>query len=123
MHTNATGGAATGITFNADGTYSYELLQVTSANSANVEAETGVFEATDTELTTTPGKWSCPGPDPVATVTYKLNGDSLQAVSPSAIVVFSRDTEPASTNAQFTIGCFQADGSFVPAPLAAVSNQ
>jgi hypothetical protein len=123
MFTDPSGTSGTGVTFDAGGMYSFSALQLLSANTANVQAEVGVFDATDTQITTTPQKWTCPGPDPVVTVSYILSGSSLSVQSSGAIVIFTRDTQPATTNARFTLGCFQPDGTFVPAPLAPVSNQ
>jgi hypothetical protein len=122
LYTNSSGGAGVDATFNLDDTYSVQTLQLTSDTAGNDEVETGVFSATDTEITFAPQKHTCPGPDPVYTLTYHFTGDSLVVVFPDGAIALSRNTTPPSSNAIVTFGCFQSDGSFVTAPLAAVSN-
>lgn len=122
IYTNGSGEAAVDITFNADSTYKAQDAQLTSNTSANDEVETGIFSATDTEITSTPQQWTCPGPYPAYTVSYQFNGDSLVVTYSTGVMTMSRNTTPASSNANLTFGCFQSDGSFVTEPLAHVSN-
>jgi hypothetical protein len=114
--------AGIGLQFDSVDTYSAQVLQLTSTSTGNDEVETGVFSATDTEITFTPQKYTCPGTDPVYTLTYHFNGDSLSVLYSTGAVLLSRNTTPPSSNAILTFGCFQSDGSFVTSPLAAVSN-
>jgi hypothetical protein len=97
-------------------------LQLTSSTTGNDQVETGTFAATDTEIAFTPQKSTCPGPVSVYALTYNFNDDSLAVLYSTGAVAFSRNTTPPSSNAIITFGCFQSGGSFVPAPLAAVSN-
>jgi hypothetical protein len=122
LYTNSSGGAGIDITFKTDATYSAQVLQLTSTTTANDEVETGVFSTTDTEITFTPQKYTCPGPDPVYSVTYSFNGDSLLLLLSTSATAFSRNTTPPTTNFSIAFGCIQSDGSFVVSPLAAVSN-
>ena len=122
LYTNSTGSAGIDITFNTNATYVAQILQLTSTTSANDEIEDGVFSTTDTEITFTPQKYTCPGPDPVYSMTYSFNGDSLLLLLSTGATGFSRNTTPAATNFTLAFGCFQSDGSFVASPLAAVSN-
>jgi hypothetical protein len=122
LYTNSAGSAGMDIAFNTNTTYSAQILQLTSTTSANDELEDGVFSTTDTEITFTPQKYTCPGPDPAYSVTYNFNGDSLVLSLSTGATAFSRNTNPASTNFTATFGCFQSNGSFVASPLAAVSN-
>ncbi len=122
LYTNSAGSAGVDITFNTNATYTAQILQLTSTTSANDEIEDGVFSTTDTEITFTPQKYTCPGPDPVYSVTYSFNGDSLLLSLSTGATAFSRNTNPASSNMTIGFGCIQSDGSFVTSPLVAVSN-
>jgi hypothetical protein len=114
--------AGIGLEFDPNDAYSAQVLQLTSSTTGNDEVETGTFAATDTEIAFTPQKSTCPGPVSVYTLTYHFNEDSLGVLYSTGAMVFSRNTDPPSSNAIVTFGCFQSGGSFVPAPLAAVSN-
>lgn len=121
LYADAAGVTGLAVQFNADSTYGVLTMQLTSLTSANVEAEKGVFAATDTEITSRPQQWTCPGPYPVYTVSYHLSGDSLVVTYSTGAMMLSRDTAAPSSNAVVTYGCFQS-GAFVAAPLAPVSN-
>ena len=122
LYTNSSGSAGIDITFNTNTTYTAQILQLTSTTSANDEIEDGVFSTTNTEISFTPQKYTCPGPDPVYSLAYTFNGDSLLLSYSTGAVAFSRNTTPAATNFTAAFGCIQSDGSFVVSPLAAVSN-
>lgn len=113
---------AVGATFSPDGTYVLQEMSLTSTNSADDEIETGTFSATDSDITTVPQQYSCPGPDPATTVAYDFSGSSLQIVSSSGITTLGRDTAQPSSMFSLTLGCFQSDGSFVAQPLAPVAQ-
>jgi len=114
---------AVGLTFNSDGTYAAQQLELTSSTSANDEGEGGVYTATTSAITFTPQKSSCPGPDPVYTFSYSFNAASLVISAPSGVISFERNPYANSgASGTLTFGCFQADGSFVPEPIAPVGN-
>ncbi len=122
VYTNSSGSTGIDVTFNTNATYTLQVMRLTSTTSANDQVETGIYSATENELTFTPQKYTCPGPVPVFTEGYSFNGDSLSMLFSDAVLVYSRSTTPAATNFSISFGCFQTDGSFVQAPLAAVSN-
>ena len=122
VYANAADTSGLGVQFKGDSTYELVIMQLTSSTSANVEAETGVFSATDTELTFVPQQWTCPGPYPSYTVSYHFNGDTLVVTSSTGATMLSRDTSPPWTNGYIAYGCFQSNGSFVAEALAPVSN-
>jgi hypothetical protein len=122
LYTNSAGSAGADITFNANATYTAQILQLTSTTSANDEVETGIFSTTDTEITFTPQNYTCPGSYPVYSLAYTFNGDSLLLSFSTGAVGFSRNKYPAATNFSLAFGCIQSDGSFVVSPLVAVSN-
>jgi len=122
VYSNSSGSTGIDLKFGSDANYSVQLLQLTSTTSANDEVETGIYSATDSTITFTPQKYTCPVPDPTYTLTYNFNGDSLAMLFSSGAIAFTRYTGPASTNAALTFGCFQSDGTFFTSPLAPVSN-
>lgn len=122
VFSNSSGSAGLDLIFNADASYSVQLLELTSTTTANDQVETGVYSASDSKITFTPQKYTCPGPDPIYRVAYTFNGESLALLFADGVIAFERYTGPAATNFTLTFGCFQDDGSFVPSPLAPVSN-
>lgn len=105
-------------------TYVSQQIELTSTASGDDEIETGSYVATETQITATPGAWSCPGPDPVGLIGYSFTAaGNLEIATPSGTTILSRDTAPASSNTALTYGCIQPDGSFAAAPLAPVANQ
>lgn len=122
IYVAADNSVALGATFNADGSYVLQQLELTYSGSINDEVETGTYSATETAVSTVPQKFSCPGPDPGATLAYDFSGSSLQLTGPGGSYVLAPDTAATPSMAAITWGCFQADGSFVAQPLAPVSN-
>ena len=116
------GDSAIGLTFDTDNTYSAQVLVLTSSTTANDQVETGTFTKTTSEITFTPKKFTCPGPDTIYTLSYQINGNGLTLVTADGALFFTRDMSPDTTNARITFGCFLDDGSFVAMPLAPVSN-
>jgi hypothetical protein len=109
-------------TFTGDGAYALSLLQPTSATTAIAQVEKGAYAATDDQFTATPQEYSCPGPDPATTVTYTLNGATLQVDGASGIVDFASSGAPVEEKYTLTYGCFQPNGSFVTSPLTPVND-
>jgi hypothetical protein len=122
IYSNADGTVGEDIDVKSDGTYVLSVIQVTSATSGNVQEERGTYVATDSQVTTTPQEWSCPGPDPVSTMQYSFSGDILVISGPTGLLSLNPNTAPASSGVAITFGCFQSDGSFVAEALAPVSN-
>ena len=119
---DSAGTAGDGVTFNSDGTYVLQVLQLTSSTSGNDEVEKGTFTVSGNTITATPKEWSCPGPDTVSTMTYSFQGSSLALALPSGILILQPNTSPPATNASIVIGCFDSSGNFKPEPLASVTN-
>jgi hypothetical protein len=119
---DSTGTEAVGVTFESDNTYVAQTLALTSSTSALDEGESGVYAATASEITFTPRKSSCPGPDPIYSLSYSFSGSSLVVYTPSGGLSLEKNDSPGGGSASITFGCFQSDGSFVPSPFVAVSN-
>ena len=109
-----------GLTFNGD-QYTGYVMGLTSSTSANAEVETGSFLTSDTQIVFTPREWSCPGPDSIYVMPYALANGSLAITSGATVVVFQRNLASPATNFVITTGCTQT-GTFVPMPVAPVSN-
>jgi hypothetical protein len=122
LATDSSGTQGVGLTLNSDETYAAQQLLLTSSTSAEDEIEGGVYTATASDITFTPQRNSCPGPDPIYTLSYQLNGTGLSIITPSGAIFLSRDNSPAPSNAALSFGCFQPDGSFMAEPIAPVSN-
>lgn len=122
LYTNTTDSAGFGATFEGNGTYSLSSLELTTATTARAAIEKGTYTATDSTITTTPQKSTCPGPVPVDTVTYELKGSTLVVTTGANIIVMTRNRQSADTSFVVTLGCFAEDGSFAASPLAPVSN-
>jgi hypothetical protein len=115
-------GPSGGFTFKGDGTYSFIELSLTSSNTANAEGENGTYADDGQTLTLTPKESSCPGPDPVRSVSYAFsNGDLVLSGSTEAD---SYVPQPSTATSSFsiTLGCFDGSGNFTQMPLAPVSN-
>jgi hypothetical protein len=109
-----------GLTF--DGAqYTAYVMELTSSTSANAEVETGSFLTSDTQIVFTPREWSCPGPDSIYVLPFKLANGSLLITSGATLVVFQRNLASPATNFVITTGCTET-GTFVPMPVAPVSN-
>jgi hypothetical protein len=106
-----------GWTFKSNKTYSYIGLRLTSSNTANAYEELGSIDVTDTTVTFTPQKWSCPSADPQFSATYSLGHDSLDLAFPTRVALYSLNTAAASTNANLALGCFDTTGAFTPHAL------
>jgi hypothetical protein len=120
-----TGGLALNIA--ADGTYEAGPLVITSVSAtsgtANVQVEDGVWTATAKEITMTPTKSSCPGPDPASTLPYSFLGANLAITIPTGLITFAPNNGPPSSQTiALTTGCFDQNGNFTAAPVAAVTN-
>jgi hypothetical protein len=109
-----------GLTFNG-AEYSAYVMELTSSTSANAEVETGSFLTSDTQIVFTPREWSCPGPDSIYVLPYKLANGSLAITSGATLIAFQRNLASPATNFVITTGCTQT-GTFVPMPVAPVSN-
>jgi hypothetical protein len=121
-YTSAGGAFGYAYTFNSDGTYSAELLSLTSANSEDAYAETGTFTSTSDTIALTPNQASCGGPDPAYAYSYSLQGDTLVLTDPSGIVSYERTTASSGPNESIVLGCFDSTGAFTPTPMAPVSD-
>jgi hypothetical protein len=97
-------------------------LLLASTTSEHDVVEKGVFSLASNEVNYTPQQSTCPSPQTAYSTSYSLSGNSLTLATPAGTFIFSRDTNPASTNAVLLLGCFQSEGAFVQAPLAPVSN-
>jgi len=109
-----------GLTFNG-AEYSGYVMELTSSTSANAEVEKGTFLTSDTQIVFTPREWSCPGPDSIYVMPYKIENASLAVTSGATVIVFQRNLASPATNFVITTGCSQT-GTFVPMPVAPVSN-
>ena len=118
--------SALAVTFKGDGTYVQQSLQLTSTNSAEDEIEGGTFTADGSTLTQRPTRWSCPGPDPITSVSYTVTTTQLTVVAGANVFILSRANFSSSggspMGAVLTTGCFLQDGSFSPQGIAAVTN-
>lgn len=121
IYASAGGTSGVALTVGRDGTYVLSSLALTSPTSAEAQVERGTYTAMGSTIVTTPTEWSCPGPDPVTTLTYRFVGADLELVLPTGILTLAPNTASASTMFAISFGCFTG-GSFVPAPLAPVSN-
>ena len=121
ISTDSTGSQGVGLEFDSDGTYVAQLLELTSSTSANDEGESGVYTATSSTINFTPQKSSCPGPDPVYSLTYSFSAGGLVVATPSGAIGLTRNN-PGLANGTITFGCFQPNGSFVASPVAPVGN-
>jgi hypothetical protein len=123
LFTDSTGTSGVFIDFKADGTYAGGQIVETSASSADTEVEDGNWVATDTTITSTPTKWSCPGPDSVSTVTYSFSAANLVVSDPSGLITFApNDSASSSQTITLQTGCFDSNGNFTAAPVAPVTN-
>ena len=113
--------AGMGLTFNGD-QYTAYVMELTSSASANAEVETGSFLTSDTQIVFTPREWSCPGPDSIYVLPYGLASGSLTITSGATLIVFQRNVASPATNFVITTGCSSQTGTFVPMPVAPVSN-
>src|ERR1700722_8176662 len=86
LSASADGTTAVAATFTNQGTYVLAQLQLTSGTTANGQVETGTFTATETQFTSTPEDYTCPEPDPVATVSYSFDGATLQVDNSDGII-------------------------------------
>jgi hypothetical protein len=121
--TYTSGNSGVGLTFDTDGTYVAQVLQLTSATSGDDEVEKGTYVATSNQITWTPQEYTCPGPDPVYVTPYSFSGGNLVIVTPgsAAVVTLVRETSSGGGNSSLVFGCFQS-GSFAAESLAPVSN-
>lgn len=109
-----------GLTFRSDGTYTAEILVLTSSDSGNAEVETGTFVTSGTTIDFIPARSSCPGADPPYSGSYALENGDLQVTFPTISRVYTLDTSAVSTFS-LTIGCFDTAGAFAVSPLENVS--
>jgi hypothetical protein len=123
---NADQSGGLALNINGDGTYEAGPLVITSVSAtsgtANVQVEDGVWTATATEITMTPNKSSCPGPDPASTLSYSFLGANLAITTPSGLITFAPNNGTTSQTIALTTGCFDQNGNFTAAPVAPVSN-
>jgi hypothetical protein len=118
--------SALAVTFKGDGTYVQQTLQLTSTNSADDEIEGGTFTADGSTLKQTPTKWSCPGPDPISSVSYTVTSTQLTVIAGANVFSLARTNFSSSggspMGAVLTTGCFDSNGTFTPAAIAPVTN-
>ena len=123
---NADQSGGVALNISGDGTYEAGPLVVTSVSAtsgtANVQVEDGVWTATATEITTTPTKLSCPGPDPASTLSYTFVGTNLAITTPSGLITFAPNNGTGSQTIALTTGCFDQNGNFTAGPVVPVSN-
>lgn len=107
--------------FNADGTYAQGSILVTSATSADVEAEGGTYSVTGRSITFTPTKSSCPGPIPVWSAGHSMVGQNLVLSFPKGAFEFAPNDAPTGATVNVRFGCF-VNGVLDPRPLVGVRN-
>jgi hypothetical protein len=123
IYIDSTNTAGAALDFKSDGTYVHAQLSLTSTTSADAQVETGTYTSTGTSFTATPKQWTCPGPDPVATLNYSFQNGQLVLSAPQGIITFQPNTSSGFMSSfQITNGCFDRTGTFTPSPLAPVSN-
>ena len=88
----SSGNDAEGFTFKTDNTYLYQQINITSGTTANDYMESGVIALHGSNMTITPQKWSCAGPDAPISGTYSVSGNTLDLAFGTRIVALQRDT-------------------------------
>jgi hypothetical protein len=92
------------------------------------QAESGVYAASDDQITFTPRTSSCPSPVPVWRASYGItyhgadySRDVLVVTNAGDARSFTRYFTPAMSNAT-AFGCYLSDGSFAMGQLTSVGN-
>jgi hypothetical protein len=112
-----------GLTLKNDGTYEVSGLSLTSANSGNIQVETGTFVVDGNSITITPKQWSCAGPDPVASYRWELSGSDLIVSNAGGMIAYTPNTSATNQAFALTVGCFDSKtGAFTPRALSPVTN-
>ena len=122
LYTDSTGAIGQTVTYNGDGTYTFQVLELTSTTTADVEIENGTYTTSGGVITTTPAEWTCPGSDPVDSCSFEVQGESLIVSAPTGAIVYQRTSPTQPSDIAITFGCFLGDGTFAPSPLGPVNN-
>ena len=113
---------AYGATFTATGVYVAQTLLLTSDTTADDGIEKGTYTVAGNTIMLTPQESTCPGADPVYSVSFSFSGSDLILGTSSGEVIYQPDTSTASSGISITDGCFDTSGDFTASPLAPVSN-
>jgi hypothetical protein len=109
-----------GLKFN-DISYDLSGLVLTSSNTAQAIVEKGSFSINATTLVFAPTESTCPGPIPIYQMDYRFSGSVLMITAGSNLIAFERNPYAVDSSFALTLGC-DVSGSFVPSPIAPVSN-
>lgn len=115
----AGGGCAYGVSFEDDGTYTEGVVCELEGGGLGVEVYGGTYTTSGDDLTTKQTRGSCADAEPLTErLVYELDGDSLRIGSAAGTLVFQRAEGGDGVTGQATFGCYAADGSFTPMPIA-----
>jgi hypothetical protein len=112
----ATGTQTATLTIKSDGTYTSQLDSSVSPSKIDEGLTTGDVDVTDSTVTFTPKKWTCPGPAGGGTAMYSLGTKTLELIEATGTTTYQLGSGAQSTAVQTVYGCY-INGAFTPHAL------